>query len=199
MNRYCTALSTFALAVGLTFAVAAIAADTASKAPAPVSVEDSVSIAATVEAIDHTKRLVTLRGPEGRTATIEVPPDVRNLAQVKVGDKLVVRYHESLAAAVKPKGTSTTLKSVDQTVGAGRAEPGAKPGAAVGTASTMTVVIQSVDKTLHTVTFAGGDGIVRVTTVKDPEAKKFIEKLKKGDEVELTYKEALAVSVEAAK
>lgn len=197
MKRHFHALTAFALTAGLAAAGAVVAADT--KTAAPVSVENVHSISASVEAIDQKKRLLTLKGPEGHVETIVVPQEVRNLAQVHVGDKLVVKYHESLAAAVKPKGTSTTMNSVDQTAAAGRADPGAKPGVALGAQSVTTVTIQSVDKKLHTVTFAGGDGLVRVTTVKDPKAQKFIETLKKGDEVELTYTEALAISVEAPK
>lgn len=199
MKRHFHALTAFALTAGLAAAGAVVAADSATKTVAPVSVENVHSVSATVVAVDQNKRLLELKGPEGNVETIVVPPEVRNLAQVKAGDKLVVKYHESLAAAVKPKGTSTTMKSVDQTAGAARAEPGAKPGVALGAQSTTTVTIQAVDKKLHTVTFAGGDGLVRVTTVKDPKAQKFIETLKKGDEVELTYTEALAISVETPK
>ena len=46
--------------------------------------------------------------------------------------------------------------------------------------------------------FTGPGGLVRTVEVKDPNAQKFISKLKKGDHVELTYSEALAVSVEPA-
>jgi hypothetical protein len=163
----------------------------------PVEVENMETISATVTAVDAKKRLVSLAGPEGRTATIHVPADVRNLDQVKVGDKLVVRYYESMGAALAPKGT-IPLNAV-QDVGAARAAPGDKPGAVIGTATTTTVTIQSVDKKNHSVTFSGPDGLVRNVPVKDPKAQAFVATLKKGDQVDLTYTEALAVSVEAAK
>jgi hypothetical protein len=124
---------------------------------------------------------------------------VRNLPQVKVGDKLVVRYYRSMAAEIKPKGTSTTLNSVDKAAGAAAAKPGAKPGAMVGSTVKTTVVIQSVDKKNNSVMFSGGDGLVRSVTAQRPEGQKFVGTLKKGDEVEITYTEALAVNIEAAK
>src|SRR5262245_64055049 len=65
-------------------------------APGPATVENVKTLSATVEAIDVEHRLLSLRGESGRTATIEIPPEVRNLDQVKVGDKLSVKYHESL-------------------------------------------------------------------------------------------------------
>jgi Cu/Ag efflux protein CusF len=158
--------------------------------------ENLESISATVESIDIEKRLVGLKGERGRTATVEVSPDVRNLAQVRVGDKVVVRYYESLAAEVKKKGTSATLNTVDDAAGAVRAAPGDKPGAAVGSVVSTTVVIQSVDTKANVVDFTGPGGMQRTVHVVKPEAQQFIAGLKKGDEVEMTYTEALAVSVE---
>jgi len=46
------------------------------------------------------------------------------------------------------------------------------------------------------VTFIGPSGLSRTVDVVDPKAQQFIAQLKKGDEVELTYVEALAVTVE---
>lgn len=165
----------------------------------PVTVENLETVSATVTAIDLKKRLVSLKSADGGSTTIEVPEEVRNLAQMKVGDEVVVRYYNSIGAAVRPKGTPTDLTAVDEAAVLGRAEPGAKPGGGVGAVTSTTVAIQSVDKTHHTVTFSGPDGYVRVVQVKDPAAQKFIATLKSGDLVDLTFTEALAVSVEAAK
>lgn len=168
-----------------------------SEPAAPVTVENLETVSATVTAVDVKKRLLSLRSSDGGGTTIEVPEEVRNLAQVKVGDQVVVRYYESIGAAVRPKGTPTDLTAVDEATVLGRAEPGAKPGGGVGSVTATTVAIQSVDKTNNTVTFSGPDGYVRVVQVKDPAAQKFIATLKPGDLVDLTFTEALAVSVEA--
>jgi hypothetical protein len=88
------------------------------------------------------------------------------------------------------------LDNVDSAQAAARAAPGAKPGAVLGSKHTTTVIIQGVDKKNHSVMFSGPDGLVRSVQVKRPEAQKFIGTLKQGDQVELTYTEALAVSVE---
>ena len=45
-------------------------------------------------------------------------------------------------------------------------------------------------------TFVGPAGKTRTVDVVDPKAQQFIGTLKKGDEVELTYVEALAVTLE---
>jgi hypothetical protein len=88
---------------------------------------------------------------------------------------------------------------VDTDVAAAAAAPGAKPGGVVGRTVTTTVVIQSVDKKNHSVMFSGPDSLVRSVTVERPEGQKFIATLKKGGQVEISYTEALAMSIESAK
>ena len=83
---------------------------------------------------------------------------------MKPGDTVVVRYYEALAAQLKKKGESTTLGTVDLAAGTARAEPGDKPGAAVGSTVTTTVVIDSVDQSFKTVTFKGPNGMLRTTS-----------------------------------
>jgi hypothetical protein len=74
-----------------------------------------------------------------------------------------------------------------------------RPGAAVANQITTTVVIEGVDRETHSVTFVGPAGLTRTVDVVDPKAQQFISTLQKGDEVELTYIEALAVTVEPQK
>ena len=62
---------------------------------------DTAEFRGTVEAIDHVKRRVTLKGPEGKTRTIKVDPSVKRLDEVKKGDQIVVRYTEATAFSVR--------------------------------------------------------------------------------------------------
>jgi hypothetical protein len=165
--------------------------------PDPLNVENTETLTATVQAVDQAKRLVTLKAPNGNTQTIEVGPEVQNLPQVKAGDKVVVHYYEGLAAELKKKGEPAPAHDVAEASVAMKAAPGQKPGAMVGSAVNNTVVIQAVDKTANTVTFTTKDG-THTVAVKKPEAQKFIAGLKKGDQVDITYTQALAISVEPA-
>jgi Cu/Ag efflux protein CusF len=164
--------------------------------PKPVEVGETVAVTATVEAIDLASRLVTIRAPEGHAVTLEVGPEVYNLPQVKVGDQVVVSYHAAVAAEFKKPGEGVTGVQAD--VAAARAEPGERPGGIVGTSVKATVIIESVDAKSNTVSFTGPQGMLRTITVQNPDAQAFIKKLKKGDEVEITYTEAVAISVEPA-
>lgn len=59
--------------------------------------------------------------------------------------------------------------------------------------------IVSVDSKTNEVRFYGPDKRVRTVELETPEAQAFAKKLKAGDEVVVTFTEALAVSVEPAR
>jgi Cu/Ag efflux protein CusF len=177
-------------------ALAALAFGNAVAQPAPVATEKTHTITATVDKIDAKQRLIELRKGE-EVQTIQVPADVRNFDKIKVGDEVAVTYYEGLAAEFKKKGESKTVGVVDASTGTARMPEGSgRPGAAVANRVKTTVVIEGVDTKTHSVTFTGPSGLSRTIDVVDPKAQKFISELKKGDEVELTYVEALAVTVE---
>jgi hypothetical protein len=162
----------------------------------PLKIQESVdTLTATVESIDVKQRLLELRSGDRRT-TVQVPDEVRNLDQVKVGDEIVVQYHEGLAAQLKKKGESRTVGSVNVENKIARSAEGAMPGGTAANTVTTTVIIESVDQPNNSVTFTGPSGMTRTVEVKDPSARQFIGTLTKGDEVEITYREALAVRVE---
>lgn len=160
----------------------------------PLSRSESVELKATVETIDQATRTLVLKGESGDRAVVVAGPDVRNLAQVREGDTVLLTYTIGIAAAVKPRGTSASAPV--EGVAVDRAGPGQRPSAAVGRTLVSTVKIDSVDTSFNTVTFTRADGITRTIAVEDPEARKFIRTLKAGDAVEIAYTEATAVSVQ---
>ena len=124
--------------------------------PGSVEISETEEIGAIVTAVDQSQRLVTVRGPQGNEVTLAAGPDVRNLAQVRVGDTVRVIYEQTYIA------TLTDAEEVDPfvpvTVGAAVAELGERPGAAVGAMATMTVRVESVGPNGRTVTFSEPDG-----------------------------------------
>lgn len=165
----------------------------ASDPPAPLQRESLREVEATVVQVQKDKRLVSLRGPEGRVVTLEAGPEVRNLDQVEVGDKVVAAYYEAIGFAVQEPGAASPSGTA---VTAGRAKPGEKPGAAIGQYARTTVTIESIDRKTHTVTFTGEDGMTRAIPVQTEEGREFVKKLKPGDRVQITYAEAVAVRVD---
>ena len=163
--------------------------------PNPFTITEATEVRAAVTQLDLATRMITLKGPAGNEFTFEVDEAVRNLPQVRVGDNVVVRYYESIGAALRVAGdpTEATVELSDA-----RAEAGKRPGAAITDRVTIPVSIVAVDTATNVVTFYGSDKRVRTLAVRTPEGRAFIAKLKPGNEVIITFTEALAVSVEPA-
>jgi hypothetical protein len=174
-------------------AASLLVAACASEPPKPAVRENLVQKTATVESIDQASRVVTLRGEEGNVFTVQVGEQVKNLPQVRTGDKVTVSYYEALAAEVKKPGEG--VAGVQADTAAVTAPPGSMPAAGAGMLLRTTVVIESVDKKLNTVTFTRSDGASRTVAVESPEGREFIKGLKKGDNVEVAYTEAVAIEV----
>ena len=68
--------------------------------PAVVAVE-AVDVSATVQAIDRTKRTVTLKGPDGKLLTTRVDKSVKAFDTLRVGDSIHARYTEAIAISVE--------------------------------------------------------------------------------------------------
>lgn len=178
--------------VSLSAATLAMAAD-----KKPFERTETSEVTASVESVDPATRGIVLKGTSGVRVAMVAGPDVRNLDQIKPGDKVVAVYHQGMAAEVKPRGTAPSGPTMADKVE--RAKPGEKPSGVAGISVAATVQIESVDKSFNTVTFKRSDGIVRTVAVEDPEAQRFIHTLKAGDPVEIVYTEALAISVVPAK
>jgi hypothetical protein len=153
--------------------------------------EDVVQSRATVTAIDAQSRLVTLRDQNGEELVIQVPDAVRNFNQIKVGDEVVASYTEAIAWQVKPAGQATpgVTASDDMTT----AQPGQRPAATVGSSVTVTATITAIDLAKGTVTLTGPGGRSQTIKARDPSN---LRRVKVGDLVEITYSEAVAVSVQ---
>ena len=162
--------------------------------PAPLRIESAKRAEATVVGIQKGKRLVSLRGPDGHAFTVEAGPSVRNFDQIKVGDRVVATYQEAIAFVLQPPDVASAPPEAGLV--AGRAAPGERPAAAAGRFARTTVVIESVDPKTHTVTFKGQDGLTRAVPVATPEGRDFASRLRPGDRVDVTWEEAVAISVE---
>ncbi len=162
--------------------------------PKPAMVEQTREVSATVAAVDLPRREVTLKGPQGNLFTVEAGEEVRNLPQVEVGDRVVVRFYEAIAAQLAKPGQQASASA-----GVMRAPVGAKPGAGVARQVTGTVRIDALDPATHTVSFTDPQGHSQTITVRDPKMQDFLKTLKVGDQVAITYTEAVAISVEPAR
>lgn len=148
-----------------------------------------VEATATVVAINTATRTVTLKGADGRVVDVVCGDEVKNFAQISVGDNVKVSYQEALTLELKktraPLAASGTTSEV-------RAEPGARPAGAVGREITVLADVVAVDPKKSTISLKGPAGNVVELKVRNQDHFKVV---KKGDQVEAVYSEALAVAV----
>ncbi len=168
-------------------------AATVASAPGKGTIARTVKAQAVVSAIDAAKRTVKLKTHSGNEFEVVCGPEVKNFDQLKVGDKVDVRYVRALSLELKKAGAPTGQTGA---TAAGAAAPeGAKPAAAVAAQVTAIADVTAVNHKTHVVTLKGPEGNLVDLTV-DPSQLKLV---KVGDKVEATYTEALAVSVHAVK
>ncbi len=186
-------LATMLAAAGALPAQAQTGAAMAAKGPGVAGVAKTVEITATITAIDPKKREVTLKGPQGNEVVVEAGSRVRNFSQMKVGDQVKVEYVEALTLELKKGGGQPVARTTD--AAGGRAKEGKMPAGVAGHKVTVVADVVNVDPQTQTVTLRGPERTVDLK-VRDPAQFALIAK---GDQVEATYAQALAVKVERVK
>ena len=142
-------------------------------------------------AIDKATRTVTLKGPQ-RTVDVVCGDEVRNFDQIRVGDNVVVKYVEALTLELKKTKAPLDAKGEAAAV---RAAPGARPAGAVGREITVLADVVAVDPKKSIISLKGPRGNVYDLKVQNKDHFKVV---KKGDQVEAVYTEALAIAVTPA-
>ncbi len=164
---------------------AAVVASEPGKAAAVAVVEAT----ATVVAINPKTRVITLKGASGKTMDVEAGDEVKNFAQIHVGDQVKVQYREALSLELKKtKGKA----DASATAAAAAAAPGTQPAAAAGVQVTVLADVVAVDPKKSTISLKGPAGNVVELKVTNPDQFKVV---KKGDQVEAVYTEAVAIAV----
>ena len=147
---------------------------------------------ATVTAINPERREVTIQGDHG-PVTIQVSPDVKNFNNLKVGDRVNISYYQGIAAQIVKGGKKVSDPAVSSF--ATGTPPGMRPSGVVGASATVTAKIQDVNLPTNTVAFTNPDGTTHIIQVKTPEMQSFIRDLKRGDIVQVTFTDSVAVEV----
>jgi hypothetical protein len=147
---------------------------------------------ATVTAINAEKREVTIQGDHG-PVTVQVGPDVKNFNNLKVGDRVNLSYYQGVAAQIV-KGGKTVSDPAVSTFRTGT-PAGMRPSGQIGASATVTAKIQDVNLPTNTVAFTGSDGTTHIVQVKTPEMQSFIRELKRGDTVQVTFTDSVAVEI----
>jgi Cu/Ag efflux protein CusF len=105
---------------------------------------------------------------------------------LKVGDKVTFTYHESLVTAIAKAGSLKPSRATAITRDA------AAPGGTASHQMTATVTLEAIDPKVPSVTVKTADGHSMAFQIENA---KNLEGYKVGDKVDVTYTQALAVSV----
>ena len=174
------------LAISIAVAVALLSS---AWARAAAEIGDSVTVSAKVESIDLATRTVVLATEDGKSTSVVVPESIANLDKLKVGDTVKSTYAVALAAEILKPGEPAAPAAVSAAKQGGGQIVGARQVSAV-------LKVNAVDLATNSVTLTGPQGNTRTVQVKRPELREKLKTLKPGDEVQITYTEAMAITVE---
>jgi Cu/Ag efflux protein CusF len=164
-----------------------------STSPGKAVAVQTTKASAVVVGIDREYRIVTLKTAGAKIFEVVAGPEVKNFDKIQLGDKVHVSYVEALSLELKKSGAG--VRSGSERSGAVSAPAGAQPGAAAGRQVTVLADVVGVNQKTHMVTLRGPKGLVDLH-VEDPDQ---LKNIKKGDQVEAVYTEAVAVMVEETK
>ena len=160
--------------------------------PQPAAVARTAETVSIIEAVDQRERSVILRNEDGQLTTLFLGDRVRNLPQVKAGDRVVTRVTQAVAVAMnKPDGRAPVAAGEAAEV----APPGSMPGAAYVRGVRALVTVNDIDRRNNTVTITGPQGNTRTVEVRSPKMREFVKRLKVGDQVQLAIAEGVTIDV----
>jgi Cu/Ag efflux protein CusF len=147
---------------------------------------------AIVEAVDMETREVLLRRDDGELVQFVAGDEVRNLAQLEVGDRVSVETTVGLLLMLAPS-TGAEPERADL-LEVWRAELGQKPGVVVKHTVVATGNVTAIDLESRSVTIQGAERTLTLPVSEDID----LDAIKVGDEVNALYQEAVAIRVEPA-
>lgn len=157
--------------------------------PGRVAAAEAVTASAVVLAIDKATREITLKNAKGERFVIEAGAEVRNFDQIRVGDEVEATYMRALSMQVRK---STGIRERTEAADTIRAKPGDRPAGGAGRMVAVVADVIDVNRRDRTITLRGPRGNVVVLDVQNPDHFKVV---KRGDQVEAVFVEALGIAV----
>ena len=157
--------------------------------PRGAIVTDRIEAVVTVTKVDLKARTVTMRGPRGNLATLDVPPEAQNLDRVKPGDRVKVTYAEAAVIAITRGGEPTAI--VEEQVQL--APKGGTPGGIKVRTYQISAVVDAIDYKNRYVALRGPGGQTFALPVSADV--KNLDQVKAGDTVTIAFAQALAIQM----
>ena len=144
-------------------------------------------IQAQVVAIEPDSNSVTLRGPQGNLAVLDVNPAVADVKKLQVGDVVNIAYHKAVLIGVDKLAARGFRQRIDTEL----AQPASDGVVAAAHRVEVVATVQKIDRKHRTITLRGP---TRTETL-DVAPEIALDKLKVGDSVRAVFVTAVAASV----
>jgi len=161
--------------------------------PGKATAARTVEVSAQVVGIDKATRRLTLKGAKGDVVDLVASDEVKRFDQIKVGDSIVARYLESITLELQK--TRVEAGDIKVREAAARSKAGEQPAGGAARQVVAIADVVAVDPAKSTITIKGPSGNVTTLNVQNPDQFKVV---KVGDQIEVTYTQALALSLEPA-
>jgi hypothetical protein len=156
-----------------------------------INASRSMQVTATVEAINHETREVTLKTEDGESVSFVASEEARNLGQVSVGDLLYAKVFEEVnIQLVEADGAEPGAGEIS---GLARSDEGEMPAGMAVSTQIITATVEEINLEDNTFKLKGPMGNVNQFTARFPENLKLA---RVGDLVVITKTNAVAISVE---
>lgn len=152
-----------------------------------------VSTQATIVRVNQKTREVTLEVPNkpgDNFVDVVVSDDVKNLSQIRFGDRVTVQYIEAVFVDLFQPGEvepGIRVGTVTET-----AKPGQRPAGVTAEKVSVVAVIEAINVREELVTLRGSEGMVKTVKVNNPA---ILDRLKVGDKIKTTLVRGLAIDV----
>ncbi|MDM9632166.1 hypothetical protein [Robiginitalea aurantiaca] len=151
-----------------------------------------VSTEGTVTEIDKQTRKITLKGPDGELATVTASEEVERFDEIAVGDVITFEYYTYMMAEFRKPTEAELAEPIVALAEAGKAPEGMDPGAVVGAVVKAVVTVEILNRPNMLATVKGPRGNYLTVEMED---EALMRKLNIGQQVILTYAEAMAISL----
>ena len=147
----------------------------------------TVTVTATVEAVETATRTITLKLPEGNYVDVVAPGSEPRFSEIAAGDQITATYYQNVVLRVKKPGE----KSADRDTTAGKGSGEKKPAVTPSTQRTITATITAIDLQVPSISFSGPNNWTYSSRVED---RKALQRVKVGDRVDIRWTVALLIS-----
>jgi len=151
-----------------------------------------VTMQGTVTDIVKETRDVTLKGANGELVTVTAGPEVKRFDEITVGDVITFDYYTYLKAEFRTPTSEEKAEPFVVLEGEDKAPAGEAPAGAVGQMVKAVVTIEILNRPQMLATVLGPNGNYLTIPMQDAA---FMEQLRIGQVVILTYAEVVAVSL----